>query len=154
MNLNAPPANISIDPDDTIVNIDNLQSLNLDGSGNTVTTGSSGTITLSGANGNTLNPGSNVTVNINPGSDHNTFNMEGTGDIVNVGGSSENFTGSIWGASKETFTFGDNVGNDTLNGNDDTVTMGSDTATSLTGTGDTVTSGDGGSLNLSNADND
>ncbi|NIE81789.1 hypothetical protein, partial [Asaia sp. As-1742] len=146
--------NIESSAINVIVNIGNDINFFAEGSGQNITDGNGGTITLSGANGDTLNPGSNVTLNVNPFSDNNTFNMEGTGDVVNVGGSSENFTGSIWGASKETFNFGDNVGNDTLNGNDDTVTMGSDTATSLTGTGDTVTSGDGGSLNLSNADND
>ncbi|NIE81803.1 matrixin family metalloprotease, partial [Asaia sp. As-1742] len=138
----------TLNGNDDTVTMGSDTATSLTGTGDTVTSGDGGSLNLSNADNDVFNPGSNVTLNVNPGSDNNTFNMEGTGDVVNVGGSSENFTGSIWGASKETFNFGDNVGNDTLNGNDDTTTLGTGSGVTFYNAGNDAVAGNGNNEHL------
>ncbi|NIE80037.1 matrixin family metalloprotease [Asaia sp. As-1742] len=131
--------------------------LTVDGASDAITNGNGGTITLSGATDDTFNPGSNVTVNINPGSDNNTFNMQGTRDVVNVGGSSEDFNGHNSGANEETFSFGDNVGNDTLDGSADTAILGNGSGVTFQNAGYDQIDGNGNGEHLNvdpGSDND
>ncbi|MDI6654096.1 matrixin family metalloprotease [Gluconobacter japonicus] len=139
--------------DDTITDGSNV-STTFEGTGDTVTTGNDGTITLDGASNDIFDPGSNVTIDIGGGSNNDTFDMVGTGDTVDIWGSDETFSGSVWGASESSFTFEDNDSGNTLNGNDDTITDGSNVSTTFEGTGDTVTTGNDGTITLDGASND
>ncbi|GAA4486783.1 beta strand repeat-containing protein [Gluconacetobacter asukensis] len=127
--------------------------LTINGTGDTVTSGDGGTVTLYDASNDSFTPGSNATIDIGGGSNNDSFNMEGTGDTVDVVGSDETIGGAIYGASEETFTFADNTSGNTLDGNDDQISAGTSASLTIDGTGDTVSNGNGSTLTLSNASN-